>query len=338
MVFTGAAGPATGSVVRRMMDRLGEARAVVVAPRPVEVPGAQVHVMDLVGGDLRAHLQGAEAVVHLGFAVDEADPYQLGEGRIPAEARAVLEAVRQSGAEDLVVVSSALVLGASPTNPVPLSEDATVRPAPGFRPAVEAAEVERLIAEHDDAAGHIAVLRAAPVVADGTPGWLAAELHRSLAYPTEDHDPRLQYLHADDLADAVTAVLSARPGGVYHVAPDGSLTGAQRRALETRPRLRVPDRLARGAATLRSAVRGTRGPEGVRPYLEHEWLLANDALRALGWVPTHSNEEAYVAAFRAAPWSMLGSGRRQELVLGSAGVLAAGVAVGIGALVRRRHH
>src|SRR5699024_10188869 len=112
---------------------------------------------------------------------------------------------------------------------VPMTEQAVVHPASTFRPAVEMAEIERLVASADDGA---TVLRAAPVVADGAPGWLAVELHRSLAYPVEDRDPGLQYLHADDLGAAVATALDQRPVGVVHVAPDGALSGPERRALE----------------------------------------------------------------------------------------------------------
>ena len=33
-------------------------------------------------------------------------------------------------------------------------------------------------------------------------------------------------------------------------------------------------------------------PPGVVPYLVHPWVVANDALKAHGWQPRHTNEEA----------------------------------------------
>lgn len=337
IVFTGAAGAAATAVVAAVIDDSQGASAVVLAPRPMDVPTAHVHPVDLIGIDLDAHLDGADAVVHLGCPVDERDPYQVARGRAVDEAREVLDSAARCGVTDVVIVSSAVVLGALSSNPVPLTEQAVVHPAPGFRPAVEMAEIERLVAERRTGESTTTLVRAAPVVADASPGWLAAELHRSLAYPVDDRDPGLQYLHAVDLGSAIATVLRVAPGGVVHAAPDGSLSGADRRALETRPRLRVPEPVARLASSVRAAARGTGTPEGIRPYLGEEWLLANDRLRGLGWEPSQSNEQAYVAAFRAAPWSMIPSGRRQELLLGGVGVVAAGVAVGAGVLARRRH-
>ena len=53
-------------------------------------------------------------------------------------------------------------------------------------------------------------------------------------------------------------------------------------------------------------------------------MIANDRLKAEGWEPASSNEEAYVGAHRAGPWATLSPRRRQELALGAAGAALAG--------------
>lgn len=342
VVFTGASGAGVRAVVERVTGVHDDVRAVVLSPSPTDVPGAEVHAVDLVGVALGDFMGDADAVVHLGSAVDGQDPYGVAVGRIVAEATSVLDAALASGVSDVIVVSSALVLGAGPSNPVPLTEQAVVHPEPGCAPAVELAEIERIVAERilsgqvaDDVV--ITVLRAAPVVTDGDAGWLAGELHRSLTLPVEGADPGLQYLHVLDLADAIAVVVQARPGGVVHVAPDGALTGAERRALETRPRLHVEDSVARLAARVRSSAAGTGAPEGIQPYVRGAWVLSNDRLRSLGWAPRHTNEQAYAAAFPAPSWTMLPSGRRQDLIL--TGVAGVGLTASLGTAIlwRRRH-
>jgi hypothetical protein len=67
--------------------------------------------------------------------------------------------------------------------------------------------------------------------------------------------------------------------------------------------------------------------------------VANDRLKAAGWSPTSTNEEAYVAGHRAAPWATLSPQRRQEIALGAAGAALAAIAAGTVAIVRRaRRH
>ena len=76
---------------------------------------------------------------------------------------------RRSARGAIVRISSATVYGAWPNNPVPLTEDAPLRPNPHFSPAVQGAEVERLLAEwradHPDVT--VTTLRSAPVVGPG---------------------------------------------------------------------------------------------------------------------------------------------------------------------------
>ena len=58
-------------------------------------------------------------------------------------------------------------------------------------------------------------------------------------------------------------------------------------------------------------------PPGLLPYTIHPWVVANDRLKAAGWSPTPTNEEAYVAGHRPAPWATVSPQRRQELALGA---------------------
>ncbi len=335
IVFCAVAGPAAGLVVARTTEQYPKSSVQVLATRPMVIPGATTtRVSGAMNWSL--HLENADVVVVLGTAVDDRDPYEDEAGHAVHVTKQILDAAQQAQVGHIIVISSALVLGAMAANPVPLTEAAVVHPESSFRPAVELAEVERLVTEVAASGALCTVLRAAPVVSEGSPGWLANELHRSLAYPIEGFDPGLQYLHARDLGDAISTVIRHPTPGVLHVAPDGALSGGQRRALETRPRLHVPDAVGQRAARIRSTFRGTKGPEGIRPYLLHSWAISNDRLRALGWEPSHGNEEAYVAAFRAAPWSMLGSGKRQELLLGGAGVVSVGAALAAATVLRRR--
>jgi hypothetical protein len=62
--------------------------------------------------------------------------------------------------------------------------------------------------------------------------------------------------------------------------------------------------------------------------------VANDRLRAEGWVPTHTNEEALVAVSDAS-WRDVSPRRRQELALGASAAVVVGAAVGAVALLRR---
>jgi hypothetical protein len=67
-------------------------------------------------------------------------------------------------------------------------------------------------------------------------------------------------------------------------------------------------------------------PPGLRSYTRHPWTVANDKLRAEGWRPTVSNEQAYVEGTEGKWYSMVTPKRRQEIALGA---MIGGIAVGV---------
>jgi nucleoside-diphosphate-sugar epimerase len=252
----------------------------------------------------------------------------------------------RAGVRQLVHVSSATVYGAWPDNPVPLAEDAALRPNPGFAYAVQKAEAERMVAEwaedHPDAT--VAILRPAVTVGSSGPALYQA-LAGTRAPQPEDSTRPMQFLDVDDLAAAIVFAWEHQLVGVYNVAPDGWLTHDRARAIIGGvTRLRLPGRLAATVAAIGWRVLRTGTPTEAQPYSVHPWVIANDRLRGAGWVPERSNEEALVSNDDRSHWSDLSPSRRQEVALAAAagGLLAivggavAG-AVSIVAKARRRH-
>jgi hypothetical protein len=66
-------------------------------------------------------------------------------------------------------------------------------------------------------------------------------------------------------------------------------------------------------------------PAEARAYATHPWVVAPDRLKAAGWAPHYSSEEALVATDVRVHWDDLPPGRRQNYNL----VLAAGGAVAL---------
>lgn len=256
----------------------------------------------------------------------------------PRHTAALLAAAAEAGVGQVVVLSSAMVYGAWPTNSVPITEEAVLKPNPSLRFAVERAEEERIVAEWrlDHPEVVVSVLRPTVQVAEDRSSWLSRSLWAGGGLQPGDAEPPVQFVHLDDVAAAVAVVLQQRSQGAFNVAPDGWMTAEEMRALAGGgPRLRLPDGVAARVAALRFRMGFVSSPPGVIAYLAQPWVVANDRLRAEGWEPEWSNEEAFVAADRPGPLATLTPKRRQELALGVAGVVIAGAAIGAGLAVRR---
>lgn len=342
VVVTGAA----ADVGARVLTALAAARpcaelvAVDPTPTPRLPPQVETRRLDLESADLGPLFSGVDTVVHLSSRgrPDATDP-AADESDLLA-ARRVFDAAAQCGVGHLVVLSTALVYGARTANPLPLSEDAPLRPNPDFSWAVVRADIEKLATEWRKAnrRATVAVLRPTAVVSEDDLGQLARVLRSARLGVAADGDPPVQYLHIDDLVSAVVTATLSRADGPLNVAPDGWIPPDALRELEgPRPRLRVPLWFARALAAARLQAGVSPIPPGVVPYTSHSWVIASDRLRALGWEPGYSNEEAWVVSHNPGPLDRVPARRRQELALAVAALGVVSVVGMLAWLLRRLH-
>ena len=253
-------------------------------------------------------------------------------------AASLLESVRDRNVQHLVLLSSAMVYGAWANNPVPLTEDAALRPDLDFVFARQLASVEQMVDDWRTSAPGRTTTVLRPVVsmaADGTSG-LARALAAGMGQRSGEDDPGAQFVHLDDLAAAVLIAAEQRLDGGFNVAPDGWVASDRVRALAgSTPRVKLPARVAEVVARLRWRFQRGPIPPGLRSYTQSPWLVANDRLKQHGWRPTVTNEQAYVEGTEAKWWTMITPKRKQELALGGMITGAVGLIATVVALVRR---
>jgi len=258
--------------------------------------------------------------------------------------RQVLAAAEAGGVRRLVHLSSAVVYGAAADNAVPLSEDAPVRPDPAFGWAVELAEAERLVAEwRDRSPGRsAAVLRPALVVGAAESDSLVRALGGLAGPRVAGTDRPVQFVHAEDVASAIVtcATAPAPVDGPLNVAAEGWIAEGEAAALAGAvvPPPRVPARLVGPARRLLWLVGTGATPPGAEAYVTHPWVVAADRLRALGWTPAHTTEEALVETTECSALATLPPRRRQQILLLAATVLAAALVLTPLHLVKRALH
>lgn len=229
------------------------------------------------------------------------------------------------GVEHLVVVSSAMVYGAMPNNPVPLTEDAVLRPDPVFAYARQLATAELILERWRTAAPgrSVCILRPVVMMAAGETSSLASALAAGFARRFAGGATGAQFVHLDDVAAAIEGGVVQRLDGVYNVAPQGWVPAERVLALTgDMMRVPLPDRWAEAVETLRWRFQRGPIPPGLRAYTTSSWFVANDKLRATGWIEQVTNEQTYVEGTQGAWWTTISPKRRQELTLGAVIVLA----------------
>ena len=341
VAITGAAGRVGRRVVPLVASDPDVTKVIAidlhaVARRPRNV---EPHQADLTTADLDALLAGVDVVIHLAFAsqteLDEAAARQVNVGGT----QRLFDAAGRAGVTHAVVVSSATVYGAWPNNAVPLTEEAALRPNSGLAYAVHKAQIERIALDWHDvspATRTVALLRPAIALAEGDSSWLARSLAAAAGLRAAEAAPPMQFVHLDDVASAVDIARRRRLRGAYNVAPEGWINAETARALAGgTPRMRLPNRMAARLAEWSWELRLGPIPPGLLPYTEYPWVVASDRLRAEGWAPTNTNEEAFVAGTEGSRWSMMTPKRKQELALGASGVALLLSGAGVAWLARR---
>ena len=290
----------------------------------------QFHRVDVLGTELTPFLRGAGAIVHLA-AVLGPIPDDTLFTRVNVDGiRRTIEAATEAGVRKLVRPSSAAVYGAWANNSVPITEDAPLRPSPGYLPAIVDAECERLLVTWGVAApGRVVTrLRIAPVVGGGAHSLLAAVASGRAPVRVRGSAPPVQVIHVDDVATALELATTEDLDGAFNVAADGWLEDGEAAALlPARRRPALPADLAERVLAATWATGVGDAPAALMPYLMHPWVIANDRLKGAGWKPRHSNDEAILLATAGEqpslwPW------------LAGAGAVTAGAALGTWWLTR----
>lgn len=328
IAVTGAAGPVGRRLTRRLAADDAVTEVVAIDRARVE-RGAKISFRraSLTVDDLDESLADVDVVCHLAGS----DPLEDVEADHDLRAtQRVLEAAARAGVRHVIVRSSATVYGAWEDNPIPLSETAPRRPNAENDWASMRARIEDAVDAFAAAnpAVVVAVLRPVVTVSDRGPDELGRVLAAARSVTAPDADVPVQFVHADDVAEAAIVVWRSRAGGIYNVAPEGAIEQSMVRALVGgAPRLALSETSARRITSFGWRTQLAPTPPGFVPFVLHPWVVASDRLRSLGWTPGHDNAEAFVAGHAAAPWAQLSPQRRQELALG----LAGSVLVGTGA-------
>ncbi len=213
-----------------------------------------------------------------------------------AEAETVFAECARARVAKVVLLSSAAVYGASPRNPGFISESQFASYHGQNRIGERWMALEALATQYlgGDLQTRLTILRPASVPLRGGNDYFSQLLHGGLTITLPLHDPSIQLLHPDDLAQAVCCAVERSAGGVYNVAPAGviPLRVALRMAGSTRvPIARGVQRLSRRVLSALGAAHGIDQLE----YIRYSWTISNQKIKhELGFAPERSSAEALI--------------------------------------------
>jgi UDP-glucose 4-epimerase len=195
----------------------------------------------------------------------------------------------------LVVKSTTTVYGSSHRDPARFTEDMEPRRTPRSGYAKDVAEIEGyvrgLARRRPDI--KVTVLRCANVIGPSVDSPITNYLRMPVIPTVLGFDPRMQFLHEQDLLAVLGHAVAAEKPGTYNIAGDGLLTLSQITRSMARPTVPVPGFALGGVGNLLRSARLTDFPPEMRSYLTYGRGVDTSRMRdELGFQPRYSSPAA----------------------------------------------
>jgi nucleoside-diphosphate-sugar epimerase len=315
VVVTGATGNVGTSVLRKFALHGDVAHITGIARRlpSLQIPKTEWVAADVVRDDLALLFEGADAVVHLAWAIQPSrDEARLHAVNVDGSAR-VFDAVARAGVRTLVYASSIGAYSPGPKDEPGVDESWPTDGIPSSFYSRHKAAVERLLDRFEREHPDVRCVRLRPGLIFKSQS--ASEQRRYFAgplVPTFLMDPRFiplvpntprlrfQAVHADDVAQAYClAVVSENARGAYNVAATPVLDPDRLAELLHARKVPVPPQVLRGAAAVTWRLRLQPSPEGWVDMALAVPVMDTARIRnELGWEPRKTAGEALLELLR----------------------------------------
>ena len=331
---------------------LGHALALRLAASPAarRVIAIDDHRGDVVGvtwrlADVRdpalAGLTGVDVLVHTDVDMSADTEHRARRAFNVRAAQTVLTAAAAGRVGRVILVTSAMVYGADPDNPVPLPEDAPLGLDRDGSVAGDLLEIEHLARRsprsHPGMA--ITVVRPAALVGEGVDTLITRHFEAPRLLTVKGCAPRWQFCHIEDLVSALELAVTGAISGAFAVGCDGWLEQDEVEELSGLRRVELPAGLTFGTVQRLHRIGITPAPVSDLRYMVYPWVVDCRALREAGWRPSYDNATALGVLLKQRTGHHAVAGRRlprKEATITAAGAAAgATVAViGTAAIVR----
>lgn len=203
---------------------------------------------------------------------------------------------KSSTVQHLVVKSTTTVYGASPRDPAMFTEEMTPKRLPSSGYAKDVYEVEGYVRGFGRRRPDVRVttLRAANVIGPHVRSPLTSYFRLPVVPQVLGFDPRLQFLHEDDLLAVLRHSVTHDVPGTFNVAGDGILMGSQALRRLGKPTVALPGvAVGRLGSILRQARVADFSPEQLG-FLTYGRGVDTTRMRTkLGFEPAYSTAEAF---------------------------------------------
>jgi UDP-glucose 4-epimerase len=278
-----------GGLARRVAERLVAAGCKVtgvdyrIAPSPIA--GVDVHRASYNKTAIEDVFRRTafDAVFHLGRVGDLSEEIGKRFDLNVTGSQKLMNLCVAHGVKSLVVLSTFHIYGAHPRNPTPISEDEPLRAGAEFPQIADAIQLDNMastwIYRHREV--RTVVLRPTNVVGPTLENTISKFLRLPRIPYMAGFDPMVQFVHEDDMADAIVAASSGDARGVFNVAGPAVLPWKTALEIVGAKTLPLPSSATRIAVRIFSAL-----PAYLVNFYKYPCVISDARLRrTFGWEP-----------------------------------------------------
>ena len=219
-------------------------RVVAIDDHRGDATGVTWRVVDVRDPALAGRLSGVDVVVHTDIDLAPDSDHRARRAYNVRGAQTVLTAAAAGRVGRVVLVTSAMVYGARPDNPVPLDEAAPLRAEADGSVVGDLLEIEHLAqrSPRTNPGMAISVVRPAALVGEGIDTLVTRHFEAPRLLAVKGCAARWQFCHVDDLVSALELAASGEVTGQFAVGCDGWLEQAEVEELSGLRRIELPGR------------------------------------------------------------------------------------------------
>ncbi|MGH2754830.1 MAG: NAD-dependent epimerase/dehydratase family protein [Actinomycetota bacterium] len=334
VAVTGASGYIASRVIDSLLDdeRVDRVLGFDIAPER-KTRSSSKYVFDQIdvrNPHLQARIAGVDVVIHLAFIMDPIrDEAEMRDVNVNGTQN-LFRCAGKSGVRKVIYPSSATVYGAHPDNDFPLTEESPLRANLDFSYPAHKLETEYVVREIREEFPDLIVtsFRTAIVFGPNVDNAWSHLLELPTLIGVQGYSPPLQFVHEDDVGDALAFAVFEDLDGPYNLAAEGWLDYHDIVSIVGKKRLALPEPIAFQVSERLWGLGMAEAPAGLLHYVMHPWVMSTEKLAAAGFKCRRSNRETFTAAVeRTSTRVRLGrtsvdKGRLRIGALAGAGLLA----------------
>ncbi len=229
VAVTGASGYIGTKLMGRLEQEPGVRKVVAFDVNPLPLPVHNIafyrkNVSESIEDELNE--QGADTLVHLAFnahrGANRREVAIIHDENVET-LRSVMASCVNARVNHLIYLSSHSVYGAHSDNPVPIPDDAPMRPPSDYPYAYDKQQCELVLQEFALAQNDVKItaLRSCIVLGHGADNLATRSLFRPWMLGVMDYNPPMQFVYDDDLARVMSIIIQQEIPGTFNVAGDG---------------------------------------------------------------------------------------------------------------------